>query len=284
MAAKQRKAFIAMRFSDDHWKDKRYLAIQEVVEEAGFKCVRADQIPTSGPVVDEVCHLLRDSHLVVIDSSGDSHSVSYEIGYCHGIGRPAEKTVLLRDNATLPFNFRHYRHRVYRDARHLRRLLRDFLAISEPLRADHYGYTFTFDFSDKVHFGYIMDGAACIFSALRHLKFTGRCECWSREHFGRDRMFSVGIMLRRPKGPPTPDYDFCQAAAARVERLAAKSNGRITFDPLISELAEKQAIRDSMVWCGAAQLDRGKIVQVLEIAEDRENFFHHYLTDYDDKV
>ena len=104
------------------------------------------------------------------------------------------------------------------------------------------------------------------------------------EHFARDRMFSVGIMLRRPKRPPTPDYDFWQAVAARVERLAAKSNGRITFDPLTSELAQKQAIRDSMVWCGAAQLDRGKIVQVLEIAEDRENFFDHYLTDYADKA
>jgi hypothetical protein len=223
---------------------------------------------------------LRESDLVVIDSSGDSHSVSYEIGYCHGIGRPTHKTILLRDNAQLPFNYRHYRHRVYRDARHLRRLLRDYFAISQPLRDDQYGYTFTFDFSGTAHFGYIMDGAACIFTALREEKFTGRCECWSMEHFGRDRMFSVGIMLRRPKSPPTPDYDFWQRVTAKVESLAAKTNGRIAFDTLSSELAQKRAMRDSMLWCGAAQFASGEIVHVLEIPEDRESFFDHYVEDY----
>src|SRR5437763_12793398 len=133
MAKKQRIAVVAMRFSGDDWNDKNYLAIKEVAEEAGCKCIRADEIPTSGAVVDEVCTYLRDADLVVIDSSGDSHSVSYEIGYCHGVQRPPQRTILLRDSANLPFNFQHYRHRVYRDSRHLRKLIRDFLAVYEPL-------------------------------------------------------------------------------------------------------------------------------------------------------
>ena len=267
-----------MQFNDDHWKDRTYLAISKVVEEAGFRCVRADQVQTSGPVVDEVCRLLRESDLVVIDSSGDSHSVSYEIGYCHGIGRPTQDTILLRNDAQLPFNYRHYRHRVYRDTRHLKRLLRDYFAISEPLRVDQYGYTFTFDFADTALFGYIMDGASCVFAALRKEKFSGRCECWSMEHFDRrERMFSVGIMLRRPKSPPTPDFKFWTRVAATVESLAAKTNGRITLCTLSSELSQKRAIRDVMIWCGAAQFHAGEIVHVLEDPEDRESFFDHYV-------
>jgi len=107
-------AFVAMQFTNDHWRDKRYIAIQEELNHAGFSCVRADEIKTSGPVVDEVCRLLREADLVVIVSTGDSHSVSYEIGYCHGVGRAGDSTLLLRDNSDIPFNYRHYRHRVYR--------------------------------------------------------------------------------------------------------------------------------------------------------------------------
>lgn len=267
-----------MRFDGDHWKDRRYLAISEVIEEAGYSCLRADQVQSSGPVVDEVCRLLRESDLVVIDSTGDSHSVSYEIGYCHGIGRSPRSTILLRNNAELPFNYRHYRHRVYRDTRHLKQLLRDFLAISEPLRDDQYGYAFTFDFSEDALFGYIMDAAACVFSALRKEKFSGRCECWSAEHFARGRMFSVGIMLRCLKGKPTPDYEFWKRLESTVEALAAQTKGRITLCTLSSELAQQRAIKDSMIWCGAAQFSAGEI-QVLENPRDRESFFDHFLNE-----
>ena len=270
-----------MQFNDDHWKDKTYLVISEVVEEAGFRCVRADQVQTSGPVVNEVCRLLREADLVVIDSSGDSHSVSYEIGFCHGIGRPIQTTILLRNNAELPFHYRHFRHRVYRDTRHLKRLLRDFFSSSEPLRDDQYGYTFALDFEETTHFGYIVDGASCVFGALRKEKFSGRCECWSMEHFHRrERMFSVGIMLRRPKSPPTPDFNFWTRVAATVESLAAKTDGRISLCTLSSELSQKRAIQNVMIWCGAAQFHSGEIVHVLEDPEDRESFFDYYAANF----
>lgn len=156
------QAFIAMRFSDDPWRDKVYLAIREELEKANYKCIRSDEIRTSGPVVDEVCRLLAEADLVVIDSSGDSHSVSYEIGYCHGIGRSSDSTLLLKDNAELPFNYRHYRHRVYRDVRHLRRLVRDYLGLIEPIRPDALGRVYSFDFSEDATYGYIFDGAKCV--------------------------------------------------------------------------------------------------------------------------
>ena len=93
---KERIAFVAMKFDGNHWNDKRYIAISEVLEEVGYAPLRANQIKTSKPIVEEVCDLLENSELVIIDSSGDSHSVSYEIGYCHDVGRSKDKTILIR--------------------------------------------------------------------------------------------------------------------------------------------------------------------------------------------
>lgn len=80
-------AFVAMKFNEVPHKDARYQRIRKPLVEAGYDVVRADEIITSGAVVDEVCRYLREADLVVIDSTGDSLSVAYEIGYCHGMGR-----------------------------------------------------------------------------------------------------------------------------------------------------------------------------------------------------
>jgi len=172
-------AFVAMKFDSDHWRDKRYRVIREELEQAGFDCMRADQINTSGSVVDEVCRLLKDAKLVIIDSSGDSQNVSYEVGYCHGIGRPTTATLLLRSDANIPFNYRHFRHRVYKDLRHLRRLIRDYLKVPEPIVDEMYGYAFTFEFSEQAHAGYIYDGATCIFDALTQANSLARVSVYS---------------------------------------------------------------------------------------------------------
>jgi hypothetical protein len=268
------KAFVAMKFESDHWRDKRYVAIREELEHAGFSCIRADELKTSGPVVDEVCRLLREAALVVIDSSGDSHSVSYEIGYCHGVSRPTDTTLLLRADAKIPFNYQHYRHRVYKDLRHLRRLVRDYLQIYEPLSEEQFGYTFTFGFAAG-GIGYIRDGAFSIFEALRDSKFSGRCECYSGEHFGLgDRLFSVGIMLRRPGRKAIPDYDWWMKLTELVARHTESYKDSITFQPTLSELAEKRAMLASFIPSGVAEFSDGDLSRLLGSAEG--SFFHSY--------
>jgi hypothetical protein len=268
-------AFVAMQFDSDHWRDKRYVAIREELENAGFSCVRADELKTSGAVVDEVCRLLKEASLVVIDSSGDSHSVSYEIGYCHGINRPSDTTLLLRANANLPFNYRHYRHRVYKDLRHLRRLVRDYLQIYEPLSDDQIGYSFTFDFAAG-GFGYIRDGAYCVFDALRDHSFSGRCECYSGEHFTipAERLFTVGVMLRRPGRKATPDYAWWMEVKKSVAPHALRYKDSITFAPNISELSEKRAMLDTFIPSGVAEFTDGHVTRVF--GSEGSSFLYSY--------
>jgi hypothetical protein len=198
-------AFVAMKFASEHWRDARYNAIREVLDSAGFDCIRGDEIKSSGPVVDEVCRLLRDADLVVLDSSEDSHSVSYEIGYCHGVGRSATNTLLLSQSTDLPFNYRHYRNRIYSDTKSLKRVIRDFLSMSEPLRDDQYGFTFAFYYSETAFHDYIMDGAECIFDAIAEKRFSGRLECFSGElSFGAYRTFAVSVIARARIGGKVP--------------------------------------------------------------------------------
>ena len=215
----------------------------------------------------------------MVDSSGDSHSVSYELGFCHGCKRSSETTLLIRNNQDIPFNYRHFRHRVYKDRRHLRRLIRDFLDISEPLADFQIGYAFTFEFSETAFSGYILDGASCIFRALVEEKLSGRVECFSAEQFTiPGRFFTVGIGIKLPRGSSTPEYSKWVDIVGRVEELAKKYNGKIALDTQMSELAEKSAMRRSFLYCGAAEFRSGKIIKSFP-SDDGTDFFARFIED-----
>jgi hypothetical protein len=227
-------------------------------------------------VVDEVCRLLKESDLVVIDSSGSSHRVSYEIGFCHGLGRPPESVLLLRDSTDLPFNYRHYRHRVYRDIRHLRRLLRDYLKISEPISDDQTGYVFSFEFAAGSD-GYIFAATSHIFDALAARKFSGRCECYGGEFFGiPGRHCGVGILLRSQKKPFIPDFKFWQDIVKHVTESARAGGPNLVFDEQSSELGLKRGIRANLVCCGAAEFTKGVVSQVVGPTDGEQSFFSLY--------
>lgn len=272
----QPTAFVAMQFNGPAWRDRRYIAISEVLEEAGYRPMRADQIASSGPVVDEVCRQLRDAPLVVIDSTGNSPSVSYEIGYCHGVNRPPDETILLRGDTNIPFNYQHYRHQCYGDLRQLRRLLREFLQVSIPVRPDMYGHCFTFEHSEDYSVGFILHGAAIVFAALQKRRFTGRCECYSNYiDFFHPRGFTVAIVVRfRKLRNDQPDYEWWRSLLADVKEETERFSSRLVFLESNSELGTKAAFCHDLVSNGAAQFVNGKIVKILN--DPAESFFTAY--------
>jgi hypothetical protein len=266
MASKRRKpakpqAFVAMKFSGDHWKDKRYISISEVLQEAGFEPIRADQIRSSGLVVDEVCRYLRDAPLVVIDSTGDSHSVSYEIGFCHGVGRDSAKTILIREGEgkDIPFNYRHYRHRCYKTFRHLKRLLRECLTRSTPLLDEQFGYVFSFEIpADVTDYG--MSVKEAILDTLKYFDFTGRCELYAGDiTLGPDHFYRVALGLKLSRlGKPTPEYDWWMKVCERIATVTGKKVP-VKFSEECSELATLGAIRQDLVLRGTYDFHEGEV-------------------------
>lgn len=264
----EKVAFVAMKFTTDSWRDKRYQVIREVLEEAGYKAIRADEIRTSGPSTEEVCRYLRSASLVVIDSTGDSHNVSYEIGYCHGIQRPYHNTILIREESSIPFNYRHYRHRTYKDLRHLRRLLREVLDISTPLRDDQLGCVVNFNILPEANL-YGEVAANAIVSALKYVKFSGRCEYYAADGLmmGMPSAYIVGIGLKQVQKNLKVDYAYWEKFLEKVAEFTANTR-ELVVDEMASEVAEMSGIRGQLLNRGVVQFQAGEPVFILNVVKE----------------
>jgi hypothetical protein len=265
-----RSAFVAMKFDKHSWNDCRYIAISEVLEEAGFSVARADQIRSSGEVVREVLDQLRTADLVLVDTTGDSHSVSYELGYCHGLGRDPEDLVLLRQAAPagIPFNYSHFRHLLYRDLRHLRRLLRERLEISSPLEADQLGYVLSFDVpSGAGEYGNLV--ADAVLAALANSRLTGRCEYYAGEPF--PGIYGVGLGVRQIRPRRALSYDWWMDLVRTVGGMLVKSRSVIRLNEGSSEFIRMESIRNDLLSRAVAEVSEGRVVRILKPFNDGED-------------
>jgi hypothetical protein len=267
-------AFVLMKFLGDPWNDPTYKEICEVVEEAGYSALRADQIRTSGPVVDEVCRLINESALLLIDTTGDSPSVSYELGYAHGIGRPHDKTIVLRSQASgsIPFNYAHFRLLVYRDRRHLKRALRAWLRLSTPIRDDDLGFAINFSIgADAGEYGSAV--ADAILQALKTTRFSGRCEYYAGNPIiPRESFYVVALALRNIKGE-FPKGEWWNKLTGLVSATLAKNGTKTVLNADLSELGEVRGIRKQYLARGVAELANGKVTFVLGGDQSHDSWF-----------
>lgn len=264
--AKKKLAFVAMRFEGNGWNDPRYLSIAEVLSEAGYEPIRSDQIQSSGSVVDEVCSYLKNAPLVVIDSTGDSHSVSYEIGYCHGVKRDPAKTILIRqgDGKDIPFNYRHFRHKCYKTPKHLKGLLRECLGLSSPLTDDQCGYAFTFDVPQGAT-NYTAFTKQSVLETIQYFDFSGRCEFYENDGYLGDTHFyfvALGLKFHRTK-KPTPDYNWWMKFYDRV-KIVVEQGTALKLSNECSEMAEMRAIRKDITQRGIYEFYQGKKYRFIE--------------------
>ncbi len=105
--------FVIMPFGKKRTeKSKHYTMVYEhvitrAVQEAGFDCKRADEIPDSGPIPEEVKKQLRTAELVLADLSDRNPNVFYELGYRHALNKPL--ITISDDVSSIPFNMSPYR-------------------------------------------------------------------------------------------------------------------------------------------------------------------------------
>ncbi|TRO69449.1 hypothetical protein [Streptomyces sp. IB201691-2A2] len=252
--------FVAMKFEGDIWKDKKYLIISEVLAEVGLQAVRADGIRTSGASMDEVAKHLEEASLVVVDLSGQSHNVSYELGFCHGVGRnPQEVILLCKEGVEIPFNYAHYRYNKYRDLRHLRTVLRYRLGISTPLTDDQLGHAFSFTYSTASMYG--TEVAYSVLAALRSIRFTGRCEYYAGEPIPGIYVVGLALKSQSPKGGLKGEW--WQKLSDLIEKKLQENDSGCSLDRIGSELAEVRAFRQTLLGRGVAEFEDGEVRQLL---------------------
>ncbi|MBI3526805.1 MAG: hypothetical protein HY067_02435 [Betaproteobacteria bacterium] len=128
--------FVMMPFGA--WFDRYYQEIyMPAIKEAGFEPVRADELFTTGSVVEQIWEQIEKSKLLLADLSGKNPNVFYELGLAHAARKPVVFTA--SEVGDVPFDLRHLRVIIY-DIREpewaprLRKSVTDYLrnATKEP--------------------------------------------------------------------------------------------------------------------------------------------------------
>ncbi len=122
--------FVAMPFAKKY-DDAYYLAIQPAIKELEYQCIRLDQSPYTGDVIDTIKSRIRAAKLVIALLDGANPNVFLEIGYAWGVGVPTMLIVnasQLKDGETgLPFDVRSQKYLTYELLHELKSMLSDEL-------------------------------------------------------------------------------------------------------------------------------------------------------------
>jgi len=102
--------FVMMPFGD--WFDRYYKEIYiPAIKEAGFEPVRADELFSTGSVVDQIWEQIRKSKVLLADLTGKNPNVFYELGLAHADRKPVIFTSGNLED--VPFDLRHLRVIIY---------------------------------------------------------------------------------------------------------------------------------------------------------------------------
>lgn len=86
--------------------DASYEVIKEAVEEAGLRCIRADEIVHSGTIDEAMYEALFRADLVIADLSTANLNAAYELGVRYGL-RPRATIIVAEQQFKNPFDFSH---------------------------------------------------------------------------------------------------------------------------------------------------------------------------------
>jgi hypothetical protein len=150
--------FVMMPFGQ--WFDRYYQEIYvPAIREAGLEPVRADELFTTGSVVEQIWEQIEKSKVLLADLTDKNPNVFYELGLAHAAVKPVVFTAGKLDD--VPFDLRHLRVIIYdvrepQWASRLTRQITDYLvnakadpgkSIPQPFRSkfskpiDESGYT-----------------------------------------------------------------------------------------------------------------------------------------------
>jgi len=98
--------FVMMPFGE--WFDKYYQEIfVPAIKEAGFEPVRADELFSTGTVVEQIWEQIRKARVLLADLSDRNANVFYELGLAHAAIKPVVFVAPQVDD--VPFDLRHLR-------------------------------------------------------------------------------------------------------------------------------------------------------------------------------
>lgn len=102
--------FVMMPFGQ--WMDSYYREIYvPAIREAGLEAVRADELFSTGSVIEQIWEQISRAKVLLADLTGKNANVFYELGLAHAANKPVVFTT--GDLEDVPFDLRHLRVAVY---------------------------------------------------------------------------------------------------------------------------------------------------------------------------
>lgn len=102
--------FVMMPFGE--WMDTYYREIYvPAIREAGLEPVRADELFSTGSVIEQIWEQISRAKVLLADLTGKNANVFYELGLAHAANKPVVFTTGQLDD--VPFDLRHLRVAVY---------------------------------------------------------------------------------------------------------------------------------------------------------------------------
>jgi len=102
--------FVMMPFGQ--WMDSYYREIYvPAIREAGLEAVRADELFSTGSVIEQIWEQISRAKVLLADLTGKNANVFYELGLAHAANKPVVFTTGQLDD--VPFDLRHLRVAVY---------------------------------------------------------------------------------------------------------------------------------------------------------------------------
>ena len=101
------QAFVVMQFTDEYTALFKEV-IDPVCSDFGYQVLRGDNVYTNGLIIEDITRSIRECSIVIADITPNNANVYYELGFAHGIGKPA---ILLsdRNREKLPFDISGFR-------------------------------------------------------------------------------------------------------------------------------------------------------------------------------
>jgi hypothetical protein len=94
-------------YFDDYYKN----IIKPVIEINSFSVIRADEIYSSGAIIDDIYKQIMEANICIADVTGKNPNVNYELGLAHALNKP---TIIISQKIDdIPFDYKHLRAIIY---------------------------------------------------------------------------------------------------------------------------------------------------------------------------
>lgn len=98
--------FVMMPFGE--WQDVYYKDVFSIaIQDAGLEPVRADELFTTGSVIEQIWEQIEKSKILIADLTGKNANVFYELGLAHAAQKPV--VFISEKEEDIPFDLRHLR-------------------------------------------------------------------------------------------------------------------------------------------------------------------------------